>query len=140
MADSPLGRFAFSPWVVPYYLACALVGTLILLVLFRGRGTIRRSLLALLVVVTLSLAGTGTVLLSADLGTALRLARLAQAVTVWITPIAVEFVAELTGRALALLRRVSWAAAALACVLSLATPWVIAGAHRFPYGLSGTAG
>jgi signal transduction histidine kinase len=140
MAEIPLSHFVFRPWVTPYYLACGVVGTLTVLVLFRGRGAIRRTFLALLVAVAASLAGTGTVLLAADAPTALRLIRLSQALSVFITPIAMEFVAELTGRRMEALRRFAWAGGVLACVLSLATPWVIADARVFPYGFTGTAG
>jgi signal transduction histidine kinase len=129
-----------SPQVAAY-LASALVGvTLTALIQARGRGPLRRWLALLAANVTAALGASALVYAAADATTALRSVRLSQAIVVWLPRFGVRFAAALGRRPLGALTLATQLLAPILCLVTLATPWVIADARPYRYGFAGVAG
>lgn len=129
-----------TPWTACYYVSCVLGTLLAMLVNARGRGPLRARLTVLLAGIATILFTTGTVFASADEPTALRAVRVSQAVVVWLPFIGLRVAASLARRPLTFLLRLTLFSAPMASAITLATPWVIAGVRRYPYGFAGVAG
>jgi signal transduction histidine kinase len=106
----------------------------------RGRGPVRAQLALLLSGVTAILFTTGLVFAAADEHTATLAVRVSQAVVVWLPFCGIRFAAALARKSMPLLARLTLLTAPIASVLTLATPWVIAGSRSYAYGYAGVAG
>ena len=129
-----------TPWMAAYFVSGGIGALLSLLVNARGRGPLRARLALLLAGVTAILFTTGSVFAAADEPTATLAVRFSQAVVVWLPLLGVRFASELAHRSLPILTRVLWITAPVASVLSLSTPWIIAGTRVYAYGFAGVAG
>jgi signal transduction histidine kinase len=140
MGDAAGPTVSGAVWAGPYFASAAIAWAIGLLVLFRGRGPVRRPFLALLISVGLTLFTTGTVFLAADAHAATWVTRVSQTAALFAPACGLEFAHTLVGRPLVLLRRIAWGAAVVMGAFALGTPWVIAGARAYPYGFAAVPG
>src|SRR3954447_22281183 len=128
------------PWAVAYAISGVVGVTLTVLVYSRGRGPLRRRLALVLANVTAILFANAALFAAPDEDSATRAARASQAVVAWLPLFGVSFAAAL-GRGP--LRPLVWATRILAPLLgllSLGTPYIIAGTRPFPFGYAAVPG
>ena len=129
-----------SPWMGAYFASGVLGVVLTSLVNARGRGPVRAQLALLLGGVTAILFTTGLVFMAGDEHTATLAVRFSQAVVVWLPFFGIRFAAALAEKTARSLSRLTLVTAPLGSLLTLTTPWVIAGTRRYAYGYAGVAG
>ncbi|HEX8951304.1 MAG TPA: histidine kinase N-terminal 7TM domain-containing protein, partial [Polyangia bacterium] len=129
-----------SPWMAAYFGSGVVGVVLTSLVNARGRGAVRAELATLLGGVTAILFTTGLVFAADDEPTATLAVRVSQAVVVWLPFFGIRFAAALAKKQMPILSRLTLVTAPIASALTLATPWIIAGTRRYPYGYAGAAG
>jgi two-component system NtrC family sensor kinase len=129
-----------TPWMGAYFASGVLGIVLTSLVNARGRGPVRTQLALLLTGVSAILFTTGFVFAADNEPTATACVRFSQAVVVWLPFAGIRFASALAKKKMPLLSRLTLVTAPLASALTLATPWVIAGTRRYPYGWAGVAG
>jgi two-component system NtrC family sensor kinase len=127
-------------WLVLYWLSAAVGALLTVLIRRRSRGKIRRPVTLLLANVATVLFTNGIILGATDAPTATLAVRFSQSFVCWLPYTAIRFVAALSNRPMVVLERATLVAAPLTALLSLATPWIIAGVRPYAYGFAGVAG
>jgi two-component system NtrC family sensor kinase len=128
------------PWALAYAVSAVVGVTLTLLVYSRGRGPLRRRLALVLANVTAILFANAALFAAPDEASATHAARASQAVVAWLPLFGVAFAATL-GRSQ--LRPLVWATRVLApllSLLSLGTPYIIAGTRPFAFGFAAVPG
>src|SRR5438270_12365426 len=129
-----------TPWMGAYFASGVFGGVLTSLVNARGRGPVRAQLALLLGGVTAILFTTGLVFAAGNEATATVAVKFSQAVVVWLPFFGIRFASALARKSMPILSRLTLVTAPLASALTLATPWIIAGTRRYPYGWAGVAG
>jgi signal transduction histidine kinase len=138
-----MGELAFEPRLhaAPYFASALFASALALAVVFTGRGAVRRPFYALTLAVGGVLVGTGLVQLAGNARTATLIARGSHTMAIVVPAIALELASTwLTWRRRAKATRALWVVAGALAVVTLTTPWVIAGARPWPFGFAATPG